>query len=47
MEFEKLQLEVVEEERPAFLVAMVLQSELIQRIRDAQKKDPECEKLRE
>jgi hypothetical protein len=42
MKFEKLQLDVVEEGKLALMAGIVLQIELVQRIKDAQKDDPEC-----
>jgi hypothetical protein len=47
LELEKLQLEVVEEGRPALLAGLVLQLDLLERIKDVHKDDPECQRIRE
>jgi hypothetical protein len=47
MEFEKLPLEVVDEGKIVLMASLILQTELVHRIKDAQKDDPDCKKIKE
>jgi hypothetical protein len=46
MEVERLKLEVVTRDSPVLLSSMVIQSILLERIKDAQEVDPNCHQIR-